>query len=204
MVESLENNELILLMYLAGELPAVDREEVAQMLVADAGLRRELEQMRAMYGAMETGLAALDQAEPLPSEAMAVHRIGRAMRQRLAFRAAEAARNVKPASRLVLPWWAYPSIAAAAIFIAFLTWVITFNFGTQHHTTLVEAPIAPNVGSNDGDNVPAPSTNPTSDNSAQLVQEIESSFGPSTEKEDNQMFALSEDPQSAGGGDKND
>src|ERR1700683_4065567 len=115
MVESLENNELILLMYLAGELPAVDHQEVAQMLVADAGLRRELEQVRAMYGMMETGLAALDRAEALASAAMGGHRVGRPIRQRLALRAAEAARIVKPApSRLILPWWAYPSIAAAA------------------------------------------------------------------------------------------
>ena len=207
MLESLENNEQILLMYVAGELPAVDHQEVDQMLAGDVGLRRELERVREMYGAMANGLAALDRAEKLTPETMAVHRIGRAMRQQLRLRAAEAARKVRPGStRLILPWWAYPSVAAAVLFIAFLTWVITFNFGSHHRSTLAEAPILPSF-TTDTDSTPttAPSTNPVVDlNSNQLAQEIESSFGPSTEKEDNQMFALSEDPQNAGGGDKND
>jgi hypothetical protein len=160
-----------------------------------------------MVEGLHTGLAALDHADALPAEALAVRRIGRAMRQQSAQRAAEAARNAKPASRrVVFPWWAYPSVAAAMIFIAFLTWVITFNFGTHQlaglpHVPSAITPIDPGV-------TPTSPTNPVPDaNSAQLAQEIESSFGPSTEKEDNQMFALGEDPQAGAataGGDKND
>jgi len=204
MLESLENNELILLMYLAGELPPVDHLEVAEMLAADAGLRRELEQIREMSGALKGGLAALDRAEPLPSEVVVARRIGRAMRQH-ALRAAEAARKSKPASsKLVFPWWAYPSVAAAAIFIAFLTWVITFNFGSHHHRMVAEGTLGLPLNVIEPPPTSTPTTDPADVNSAQLAQEIEGSFGPSTEKEDNQMFALSEDPQAAAGGDKND
>jgi hypothetical protein len=206
MLESLENNELILLMYLAGELPAMDRQEVEQMLAADAGLRRELEQVLSMVDGLQTGLAGLDAAEAMPSEALAVRRIGRAMRQHFADRAAQAARIAKPASRrAAFPWWAYPSVAAAVIFIAFLTWVISFNFANHQLAGL--PPATQGIVPADPIAASTPSTIPVPDvNSAQLAQEIESSFGPSTEKEDNQMFALGEDPQAgaAAGSDKND
>ena len=42
-LQHLENNEAVLLMYLAGELTDSDRAEVEQMLATDARLRAELD-----------------------------------------------------------------------------------------------------------------------------------------------------------------
>lgn len=202
MIESLENNEVILLMYLAGELPPVDRAEVAQMLAGDASLRSELERLRAMSGEFESRLAALDRAEPLTSEAVVVRRVGRAMRQHIAARAARKVQLVR--AKLILRWWAYPSIAAAVIFLAFLTWVI--NYRVEDHGMAAD-PIVPTTLPVVADasvpaTLPAAPADPGADaNGTVLAQEIESSFGPSTDREDNQMFALSQDPQTAIGGD---
>lgn len=204
MIELLENNEVILLMYLADELPPVDRAEVAQMLAGDASLRSELERLREMCGGFEVRLAALDGVEPISSQAIVVRRVGRAIRQRLALQAAEAARKAKPVrSRLILPWWAYPSIAAAAIFLAFITWVM--NYRVEDHPLAV-LPITPaQVATSNPTTSPVFATDPDADsNGIALAQDLERSFGPSTDREDNQMFALSEDPQIATGSDKNE
>ncbi len=205
MLESLENNEVILLMYLAGELPPVDRGEVAQMLAGDANLRRELDRLREMTGDFANRVAALDRAEPITSEAVIVRRLGRAMRRQLALQAEEARRNAKPArNRFALAWWAYPGIAAAAIFLAFLTWVINYNVGNQSLEPLAVRTVNP-------DPVVDPATNPVSppdtqpeQNNAALAQDLENSFGASTEREDNQLFALGDAPQVSVESDKNE
>src|SRR5688572_19642100 len=92
------NNESILLMYLAGELPAEDRAEVEQMLAGDPRLRDELEQLRAAYEGVGSALAEADAAERvvLP-QSTAARRVGQAVRawhaRRLAQPAAKDARR---------------------------------------------------------------------------------------------------------------
>jgi len=203
MLESLENNEAILLMYLAGELPAIDRQEVDQMLAADAGLRGELDRLRASLAAVEQGLAFLDHVESLPSADIAVRRIGRAMRQQQVLLATQASRNRQSAGhRLVLPFWAYPGIAAAAVLVAFLIWVSNYNphvhNSDNYATTVPSVPGAYDTGQTPDTN-PSIAPNPGSDERANLAEDLQNSFGPSTESDDNRMFALRDDPKIAVG-----
>jgi hypothetical protein len=122
LLQQLENNEAILLMYLAEELPAEDRAEVDQMLAADAGLRNTLERLREAQDGLAAALPALDRIGRLPvPESVAVRRVVRSMEQWQARRLANPpAAVVGPTLRY--PWWAYPMAAAASVVIAFLVW----------------------------------------------------------------------------------
>ena len=122
-LNQLENNDAVLLMYLADELPAADRAEVERMLAVDAALRGQLEHLRAAYGSISDALARDDRAaRPAVSEAAAVRRVGRAMRQWHARRLAAVPAPERRTSPLRYPWWAYPLAAAASVVIAFLVW----------------------------------------------------------------------------------
>ena len=122
LLHQLENNEAILLMYVADELSAEDRAEVEQMLVSDAGMRAELEQIRAVREAAMVAMASADEAARLPvSENVAVRRVMRMMRQ-WQIDHAHAPPPEEPVKELRFPWWSYPLTTAAAVLIAFLVW----------------------------------------------------------------------------------
>jgi len=125
LLHQLENNEGVLLMYLAGELPAQDRGDVEQMLAADPGMRAELERLRETVGQVETALAALDASDRLPMSAdVAARRVGRMASQwnaeRLVAEAAAAAARAQRPHRVSK--WAYPAAAIAAC--ALISWGI--------------------------------------------------------------------------------
>ncbi len=124
MIESLENNEVVLLMYLANELPPVDRAEVTQMLASDANLRATLRQLESAHDGIEKGLRRLDASahHAASAEDAAVRRVLRAMTRQLATPARIVSTPVSEPRRLTYPWWTYPTSAAAAILLAFLTW----------------------------------------------------------------------------------
>jgi hypothetical protein len=110
-------NESLLLLYLADEMPAEDREELELMLSRDAGLRAQLQ---ALSSAQETSfsvLASLDAADPLPAPEPAMRRINRSMQQ---WWADELARPPEaPPARSILPlvgWSVGTAIAASMIF----------------------------------------------------------------------------------------
>lgn len=133
-LRQLENNEAILLMYLADELPSEDRLEVEQMLRNDAGVRDMLGRLRETQRRGESILGELDAATPLPEEDGAVRRLMRNLRKRqleLAARPAEAPVLVPLHKRM--PAWAYPVISvAAAIIIALGLWGVgVFDFGVK-------------------------------------------------------------------------
>ena len=122
LLQQLENNEAILLMYLAGELPPEERAEVEQMLSDDAGLRAALEQLRGAQDAFASEIAALDRSSRLPApESVAVRQVVRDMQRWHARRLANPPKAA-PAPTLRYPWWAYPMTAAASVIIAFLVW----------------------------------------------------------------------------------
>lgn len=134
LLHQLENNEAVLMMYLAGELPAEDRAEVEQQLAVDAGLRHELELLRGAESFMTIAMSAADGvAMPPVTEAArqsaAVRRVSRAMvRFRLEAEHEVAAPEAQPPARtLRLPNWAYPFAAAAMIVI---TWVAYWGFSS--------------------------------------------------------------------------
>src|SRR5436305_1221553 len=121
LLHQLENNDAVLLMYLAGELPADDRAEVEQQLAADAVLRASLEAMRQAQGALGASLARADVMAMPPAveaarTAAAVRRVSRAMVKLHAERQAAAATGGGEGPRRtlrLLPNWAYPFAAAA-------------------------------------------------------------------------------------------
>jgi hypothetical protein len=105
-LQQLENNEAVLLMYLADELPPEDRVEVEQLLARDGGLRAELERLREMTDSLTLALTGADgvgiaPAPPSPAHAdamsagqsAAVRRVSRVMSQQRAAREAAAARE---------------------------------------------------------------------------------------------------------------
>lgn len=122
-LQQLEGNDALLLMYLAGELPESDRAEVERMLSVDAGLRDQLEQLREAHRWFSGEMTRDDGSIRLVvSEGAAVRRVGRAMRQWHARRLAAAPVATAAPSGLRYPWWAYPLAAAASVIIAFLVW----------------------------------------------------------------------------------
>lgn len=114
----LENNEAILLMYLAGELPAEERAEVEQMLASDAGLRQLLGELTALQADVTGAFARADTAMLLPRREAAVRRVSRAIVAAQAEPAAPSPELEPLSKRLRLAWWAYPIAAAAAIVVA--------------------------------------------------------------------------------------
>jgi hypothetical protein len=115
LLHQLENNEAVLLMYLAGELPPPDRAEFEQMLATDAGLRAERDRLAEVTARLDDALAKLDAADRrLPPADAAARRVGRMAARWHADRlAAEAARRpARPVGRVSR--WTYPLAAAAA------------------------------------------------------------------------------------------
>ena len=123
LLHKLENNEAILLMYAADELPERDRAEVERMLDADPSLRASLDQLRESLGAVAEGLGRLDeQSRPPVPRAVAVRRVGRAVAAWHAMRSTAAPVGVGAKRGLRYPWWVYPAAAAASVLLAFLVW----------------------------------------------------------------------------------
>lgn len=121
LLAQLESNEVILLMYLAGELPRKDREEVGHLLERDAGLRAELKRLSETLGRVEGALKEADQQVSLP-ESRACGLAGRGIREWLTERARRPV--VAPQTRgLLVAWWVYPLAAAAAVFLALSIWL---------------------------------------------------------------------------------
>ena len=122
LLHQLENNEAILLMYLADELSGEDRAEVEQMLSTDAALRAELEALRALQARAFGGLDGYEAHARLPvSEGVAVRQAMRVMRHwQIAH--AQAPPPEESVKELRFPWWSYPLTTAAAVLIAFLVW----------------------------------------------------------------------------------
>lgn len=120
LLQQLENNEAVLLMYLSGELDERDTREVEAMLERDASMRAELQALRELEASTQACLAQLDSAAPVGGRAERfLRRVGASLRQREAERLAAAP---PPVRGLRYPWWAYPLASAAAIIIAFLAW----------------------------------------------------------------------------------
>jgi anti-sigma factor RsiW len=139
LLQQLENNEAILLMFLAGELPEDDRVEVEQMLASDPALRAELAELQALHEGINAVLADAEETHSLPRCDAVVRNVSRAM-------AASQARPIhtKPdstdtrLSRLRIAWWAYPLAAAALLIIG------VFVLSDGHPATLPSDQTVPN------------------------------------------------------------
>ena len=148
LLQQLQNNEAVLLMYLAGELPPEDRREVEQLLAGDISLRRELESLRRLQADLDDALAIADAAEPVTGQWSAARQVAAAVGPAHARRLA--ATPPAPQHRLHFTWWAYPASAAAAVLVAMLVW------WSSLHNTFEQPRIAyfPDAG----DTAPGPAT----------------------------------------------
>lgn len=126
-LHELQNNEAVLLMYLADELSAEDRAEVEQMLRTDGGLRAMLDELRDLHERTFSALAALDEDRErgFGSADAVVRRTLREMRRRqleLAARPAPVPRT-PPSIFSRWPWYAYAAASvAASIFVVLGLW----------------------------------------------------------------------------------
>lgn len=138
MLEHLENNEAILLMYLAGELPAQDRLEVEHMLAGDACLRAELQRLRELDDSLACRLLS---AETAPArQEMAIRRTLREMRRyQLQLQARPVAAVASQPWWQRAPSWAYPMAAAAAvIFLLLGLWGLGAFENPSHQPRIVQ------------------------------------------------------------------
>src|SRR5438874_1237422 len=117
LLEQLENNEAILLMYLAGELPEADRVEVEEMLASDAGLRATRAELKSLQDGVGGVLGRADAAQILSRREAAVRQVSRALNQNLQNKSLGMINYATgPRRRLPMAWLAYP-IAAAALLV---------------------------------------------------------------------------------------
>src|SRR5215217_472803 len=115
LLHQLENNEAILLMYLADEMSAEDKAEVEQMLASDQSMRAELDRLRGLSDATIGALDRIEAGSRLPvSEGVAVRRATRMMRQWQVDHAT-APPPEETINELRFPWWSYPLATAAAV-----------------------------------------------------------------------------------------
>ncbi len=122
-LQQLENNEAILLMYLADELPPDDRQEVEQMLASDPSLRAELEILRQTQELAFDALRSLDgMTRPVMMPMAAQRRVGDLIRRWINI-------HYKPADELVsssrqLPWRRIGVAIAASLMIGFYIYTV--------------------------------------------------------------------------------
>jgi anti-sigma-K factor RskA len=126
-LKKITDERSMLLMYLAGELSAPDREEVERRLAKDARLAAELADLQASHASYLEMMSILEAATPpAVPDAAAAQRANRAIRQWATRRLA----NPLPAARAnhFLPRWVYPMAAAAAMVVAVIWWGVDSGF----------------------------------------------------------------------------
>lgn len=119
-LQNLENNEAILLMYLANELPADDRAEVEQMLKYDATLRAQLQALRDAYHQFDQTMLLGDASNVLPSGYMTAVTFGKTVQERFAAKPRSVDDHEGNGRRM--HWAIYPAAAAAMLAIGMLFW----------------------------------------------------------------------------------
>jgi len=148
LLHTLNDNDAVLLMYLFDELPADDRVEVEAMLATDAGLRAELEQLRAMHGTISGAMEVADKQLGSPrAEAAARRQIGKVIDQWVMRRDFSPAAPA-PKAKSPLTWVLYATGVAAAVLIGFsYYWVM--NVDTPYIANTVATTTTDSSGSDE-------------------------------------------------------
>jgi len=122
-LQNLENNEAILLMYMADELPPADKLEVEQMLASDAALRGELEILRQTHQLAYDSLETLDSVtRPAAPAIVALGQVTRLIHQW-----AEGRRQPVVTVAVIhrpLPWLRISMSVAATLMIGYYIWAV--------------------------------------------------------------------------------
>ena len=108
-----------LVMYLAGELPDVQRSQLERDLAGSASLRARLEDLRTAHRLIEAEIAAGPRAEIAASSS--TMRTIRAMRQWQTEQLARPA-SLPNGKQFKMPSWGLPAAVAAAVLIGFVIW----------------------------------------------------------------------------------
>lgn len=124
LLAQLESNEAVLMMYLSGELPRRDREEVEHLLAHDGGIRAELERLRATMRTIGSALAPEETPAELNVDAAILH-TQLAVRQWLTETGDNPRSPRQVEKSLPLPWWTYPLAAAASVLLALAVWLVS-------------------------------------------------------------------------------
>jgi anti-sigma-K factor RskA len=132
LLTNLENNEAVLLMYLANELPAEDRAEVEAMLERDETLREQFERIRGAYASLDAAMGRADAGSHLGGAFSSARAFGDEIRRRTTARASV---DEKEEYHRRFPIWWYPIAAAAVLALGMLLW-------WQTATQAPETPIA--------------------------------------------------------------
>lgn len=119
LLTNLENNEAVLLMYLANELPAEDRAEVESLLQRDEHLRQQYDAIRAAYASLDAAIGKADADTHIGSGFSAARAFGDEIRSRAV--AAASLDEKEEYHRRVAIWW-YPVAAAAIVAFGMLLW----------------------------------------------------------------------------------
>lgn len=120
-LQNLENNEAILLMYLANELPAEDRAEVEEMLQHDANLLAQLNELRDAYHCFDQTMLLGDASNVLPSGYTAAHAFGKMVQARYTVRPKPNEEQELPSRR---QHWIiyYPAAAVLLLAVGMAIW----------------------------------------------------------------------------------
>jgi anti-sigma-K factor RskA len=139
----LDNNEAILLMYLAGELSDHDRAEVERMLRRDADLRAQLAELAAANDSVTAMLGQLDSPIAASRREAAVRSVSRALLAARHERLAYASSSVRTArTSLNLKRFLVPAAAAAILVIGIFLWPRTIQMNPPENAkyTVAEFP----------------------------------------------------------------
>jgi anti-sigma factor RsiW len=137
-IETLNDNHSILLLYLTGELPESDRQAVEKRLAADLVFAAQLTELDATHRQLATGIAMLDGLDG--SRAATRKAVDSAVEAVSAWRFG--ARQLRPAMsvRSHRLWsWIGPAALAASVLIAALIWVQR-QPASSHPPLVVNAP----------------------------------------------------------------
>jgi hypothetical protein len=115
------DRDALLMLYAAGEMPAEQMAKFEEQLVNDPALVADLQGVREAMDKFDANLRAMDRQQRQPvSDAVAIRRVERAMQQWAVDRLRRPTNQPAPVRRM--PWWSYPTAAAALLIIGFLIW----------------------------------------------------------------------------------
>ena len=142
LLEQLQGDDTLLMMYLVGELPVADRAEVERRLAADAKLRADLACLSETHSALTSGLEALDAVTPIDADvSAALRRASMAIRQWQARPAPLLTLGLVPSKARRWRVWMVPSAAAAIVLI--VVGISFYSNSASNYRLAVRGPYLP-------------------------------------------------------------
>jgi anti-sigma factor RsiW len=141
MTGTLENDEQRLLLFMADELPAAERDEMDRRLAREPALAAKLDQLSSIQADMEQGLDRLDKLSAIRPDVVA-RQVGREIRQRLAEPKIELPELGFLRRHRMLPWL-IPTGVAAAIVVGTFAWLHNQAIDSERQLALFQPATQP-------------------------------------------------------------